>query len=123
MNAPPSVDVDAEAELLRVLGHPMRLTILNALIGGERSVSDVSERTGLGQPALSQQLAILRKASLVTTRREAKQVFYALDSERMEAIRAIVDRLSPTSRPTQAGQHNLRLGAAMFAEITPPRRL
>ena len=53
---------EEQAELLRVLGHPMRLGVLKELTGGERAVGDIAERTGLGLSVLSQQLAILRKA-------------------------------------------------------------
>jgi DNA-binding transcriptional ArsR family regulator len=40
--------------------------------------------TGIGQPGLSQQLAELRRAELVTTRRQAKQVFYSIADESVE---------------------------------------
>ena len=46
--------------------------------------------TGIGQPGLSQQLAELRRAELVTTRRQAKQVFYSLADESVElSVRSI----------------------------------
>ena len=42
--AQPMASTEEQAELLRVLGHPMRLAILKELTGGERSVGDVAER-------------------------------------------------------------------------------
>lgn len=67
------------AEKLKVFAQPQRLMILSALLAhDELSVSAIDEATGIGQPALSQQLAELRKASLVETRREAKQIHYRL---------------------------------------------
>lgn len=67
------------AEKLKVFAQPQRLMILSALLAHrELSVSAIDEATGIGQPALSQQLAELRKASLVETRREAKQIHYRL---------------------------------------------
>ncbi len=121
-----------QAELLRVLGHPMRLAILKELTSGERAVGDIAERTGLGLSVLSQQLAILRKAALVSSRREAKQVFYSIDTARMTAARAIVDALLPSgddpgalhdrrppdARPPDARPPDARLGAAMFAQVS-----
>ena len=117
---------EEQAELLRVLGHPMRLAILKELTAGERSVGDIAERTGLGLSVLSQQLAILRKAALVSSRREAKQVFYSIDADQMKLARAILDALVPSSetsgaregaRPAESPTPDARLGAAMFAQV------
>ena len=65
-------------EKLRVFAQPQRLMILSCLLRGERSVAEIGELTGVTQPALSQQLAELRRAELVSTRKEAKQVWYSL---------------------------------------------
>lgn len=119
---------EAQAELLRVLGHPMRLEILSLLGEGERSVGDLAECTGFGLSALSQQLAILRKAMLVTARREAKQVFYKCEPDTVRkaaAIIAALDRQQPaiTQPVPLSGQTvDMRLGAAMFARVTRPVR-
>ncbi len=69
---------EALAERLRSLAHPMRLMILACLAKEERSVGQLERELGLRQPSLSQQLAELRQAGWVTTRREAKSVFYSL---------------------------------------------
>ena len=66
------------AEKLRVYAQPQRLMVLSYLLEGERTVSQIDAATAIGQPALSQQLAELRRNELVRTRREAKQVFYSL---------------------------------------------
>jgi DNA-binding transcriptional ArsR family regulator len=68
----------AAADKLKVFAQPQRLMILSCLLRGERNVGEISDTTGIGQPALSQQLAELRRAGLVSTRREAKQVWYSL---------------------------------------------
>lgn len=73
------------AEKLKIFAQPQRLMILSALLAHrELSVSAIDEATGIGQPALSQQLAELRKASLVETRREAKQIHYRLADDLTE---------------------------------------
>ena len=72
------------AERLRKFGQPLRLMILSLLLQGEKSVSEIDLATGIGQPGLSQQLAELRRAELVTTRRQAKQVFYSIADESVE---------------------------------------
>jgi ArsR family transcriptional regulator len=83
-------DPQKAAELLRALAHPMRLQILCRLLDGELSVSGFESELGLKQPNLSQQLGHLREAELVTTRREAKSIFYSLSDER---VRGILDAL------------------------------
>jgi len=78
-----SLDVEDAAELMRVMGHGVRLRVLMALVDGELSVGEIEAVTGFQQPGLSQQLSVLRKAGLVTTRRESKQIFYATNQNRI----------------------------------------
>ena len=83
-------DAEDTAERLRRFGQPLRLMILSLLLQGEKSVSEIDIATGIGQPGLSQQLAELRRAELVTTRRQAKQVFYSLADQSVElSVRSI----------------------------------
>jgi DNA-binding transcriptional ArsR family regulator len=86
-----ALDLEEGAELLRALGHGVRLGLLKALIEGERSVGEIEAATGVGQPGLSQQLAILRKAELVTTRREAKLVYYSINRARLADLCALME--------------------------------
>ena len=76
----------AAAELLKTLGNDQRLMILCELGAGEKSVSQLEQKMGLRQSALSQHLARLRKDGLVNSRREAKNVFYSLHDEKAIAI-------------------------------------
>lgn len=66
------------AALLKALSHPARLLVLCRLVEGESSVGELQPITGLSMSALSQHLAVLREMELVTTRREAQTIFYAL---------------------------------------------
>ncbi|WP_165396147.1 metalloregulator ArsR/SmtB family transcription factor [Streptomyces sp. F001] len=66
------------AELLALLGDRTRLTLLHALSGGEADVTTLTEACGAARPAVSQHLARLRLAGLVTTRKEGRRVIYAL---------------------------------------------
>lgn len=79
--------------LLKVMSNEKRLMILCHLVGGERSVQQLQEATGLGQSTVSQQLAVLRGERLVQSRREAQSVFYALDSHEASAILETLHRL------------------------------
>ena len=71
----------AAAEQLKVFAQPQRLMILSCLLDGQHNVSEIADLTGIGQPALSQQLAALRRAELVSTRKEAKLVWYSLAND------------------------------------------
>ena len=67
------------AEMLRALANERRLAILEYLAGGERSVGELERLVGLGQSALSQHLARLRRARLVCHRRAGRTVYYRID--------------------------------------------
>lgn len=118
-----ALDVDTAAELLRALAHGTRLTLLRALVEGERSVGEIEAQTGTVQPGLSQQLAILRKADLVETRREAKQVFYRINQARLAEVSALLDAFAGTVAIKRDDPIATRMraggGAAMFARVLP----
>lgn len=118
------------AEKLKIYAQPQRLMILSCLLEGEKTVGEIDEATGVGQPALSQQLAELRRADLVETRRAAKQVYYRLANDdvllcvrSIEAIfgsaRDVASALAGivTSGPKQAPKERGSVGAARFAKI------
>jgi DNA-binding transcriptional ArsR family regulator len=83
---------DATA-LLRTLGNEDRLLLLCELSHGELNVGELSERTGIVQPTLSQQLAVLRAQDLVSTRRDGKQVYYAVADRRALELLKTLHRL------------------------------
>jgi ArsR family transcriptional regulator, virulence genes transcriptional regulator len=80
------------AAIGRALADPKRLCVLESLAIGELSVTDLSERVGCQVPNMSQHLAVLRSAGLVSTRREGSTVYYRLADPRvLEAYRLIQD--------------------------------
>ena len=78
---------EAAANLLKKMSNPHRLMILCALATGERSVNALNQKVMLSQSALSQHLASLREADLVTTRKEGQTVYYQLKGD--DAIKVI----------------------------------
>ena len=72
---------EAAAAKLKNFAQPQRLMILSYLLEGERNVGEIDDATDIGQPMLSQQLAALRKANLVTTRRDGTQKYYSITDE------------------------------------------
>jgi len=74
------------AELLKAMGGKWRLLVLCNLVEGERSVGELQRVVGLGQSALSQHLAVLRRMKLVETRRESQTIYYRLAGGAAAAI-------------------------------------
>jgi DNA-binding transcriptional ArsR family regulator len=71
------------ARRFRVLADPARLAVLHELQGGERTVSELVEATGLLQGTLSKHLQTLHDAAFVKRRREGQFVYYALADDRV----------------------------------------
>lgn len=108
-------------EGLKALAHPLRYRILAALAGGERNVGEIEQVTGIGQPGLSQQLGVLRKAGLVDTRKEAKLVFYSNAIVQLSAVTAALGTLAPAAEaptPEAEMQRTPAPGVANFARMS-----
>jgi ArsR family transcriptional regulator len=74
----------------KALADPKRLCVLESLSAGELSVSELAGRVACQVPNMSQHLAVLRSAGLVTTRREGSTVFYRLtDPKVLEAYQLL----------------------------------
>jgi ArsR family transcriptional regulator len=71
------------AAIARALGDPKRLCVLESLAAGEVSVGDLATRVSCQVPNMSQHLAVLRSAGLVTARRDGNTVYYRLADPRV----------------------------------------
>jgi DNA-binding transcriptional ArsR family regulator len=69
-----------KAEFFKTLGHPARIRVLELLSEREHAVAEMLPEVGIEPANLSQQLAVLRRMGLVTTRKEGSSVFYSLTS-------------------------------------------
>lgn len=74
------------AEIIKLLGHPERLKIVEVLEAGEATVSQIQEKVGLPQAIVSQHLAKLRGADVVEARREGVRVYYHLTEAKVHHI-------------------------------------
>lgn len=90
---------DASA-FLKTLSNPDRLLIACALVDGERSVRALEDTLGIRQPGLSQQIAGLRDAGLISGRKEGKQVFYRLADPRVQTFITTMHQLFCKPQPT-----------------------
>ncbi|WP_083300754.1 helix-turn-helix transcriptional regulator [Jeongeupia sp. USM3] len=68
----------AAVDLLKTLANQDRLLLLCRMSQGERNVGQLEADLDIHQPTLSQQLGVLRRAGLVATRKDGKQVYYSL---------------------------------------------
>lgn len=84
------LDIQEGAALLDAMANANRLQVLEILSRGEMSVGPLSELIGLSQSALSQHLAKLRVAKLVTTRRDAQTVYYSCQSAPVLQVLALL---------------------------------
>lgn len=83
-----------KAEFFKTLGHPARIRILEVLRDGERAVSELIPEVGIEPSHLSQQLAVLRRANLVRSRKDGASVLYTVSEPRvfdlLETAKAIL---------------------------------
>lgn len=82
------------AAMLRLLSNEYRLLILCLLLEyGEMSVSGLQEQLDLAQSALSQHLARLRRAELVTYRRDAQTLYYRIHNPDVVRLIAVLKNI------------------------------
>ena len=95
-----------QARMMKALAHPVRLHILDILGQEEECVCHLTAVLGARQPYVSQQLAILREAGLVSDRRDGLIIYYRLHDKRVaKVISAVREMLT---------------GQPEFAEGWPP---
>ena len=104
----PDINVDSMREaameasaMLRSLANPDRLLLLCQISLGEIAVGELEETLEIFQPTLSQQLGVLRKENLVTTRRDGKQIYYAISDPKVLVLIGTVYGLYCTKRRGQ----------------------
>ncbi|GEP39136.1 transcriptional regulator [Nocardioides psychrotolerans] len=68
----------AKAELFKTLGHPARIRVLELLSERDHAVHELLEKIDIAPSNLSQQLAMLRRTSLVVSRRDGGKVVYSV---------------------------------------------
>lgn len=77
-----SIDVETQqANLLKLVSHPVRIAILKILSYEEACVCHMEATLGYRQAYLSQQLAILRQAEIITDRRDGWNIYYQINNQ------------------------------------------
>jgi DNA-binding transcriptional ArsR family regulator len=78
-----------KAEFFKTLSHPLRIRVLELLSEREQSVGELLHEVAVEPSNLSQQLAVLRRAGLVTTRKERSTVYYSLTTGQIAELLAV----------------------------------
>ena len=84
---------EIKAELFKALAHPARIRILEVLADGERAVGELQPLVGIELSHLSQQLAVLRRTGLVTSRKTGSSVIYAIKDDTVVELLQVAKRL------------------------------
>jgi DNA-binding transcriptional ArsR family regulator len=92
-----------KAEFFKALAHPARIRVLELLSEREHSVSEMLPEVGIEPAHLSQQLSVLRRMNLVTTRKEGSAVFYSLVSPQVAELLAVARRILTEVVASQVG--------------------
>jgi ArsR family transcriptional regulator len=91
-----------KVEFFQMLGHPVRIQVLELLQGGPKPVRDLRAAVEIDSSGLSQQLAVLRRSGIATATRDGSSVVYALAAgdvtELMGAPRRILSDLLSSRR-------------------------
>lgn len=68
------------AELLKAVGHPVRLRIVELLEGGEKCVGDIVQTIGGKQAVTSQHLNMMKDKGVLSSRRDGAKVYYRIEN-------------------------------------------
>jgi DNA-binding transcriptional ArsR family regulator len=106
----------AASELLKALASPVRLGIVRELASGGRRVHELVDTLGVSQPLVSQHLRVLRASRIVTARRQAREIEYALADEHVAHI--VLDAIRHAGEAEPAPREGQSLSSTV-AEAVP----
>ena len=106
-------------EVFQALSHPVRLEICQLLMARQFSVGELCETLQLRQYVVSQQLALLRKAEIVDTKRKARSIIYSLTNDKVRRILRVSNaNFVISSNQADASNSDRKQQAGSFAQIS-----
>ena len=93
----------AQAEILKALGHPIRVQMVEALSRGDRCVNDLRSLATVCQANISRHLACLKRAGLVTEHRAGPRVIHRLACPGMLQALKCADEAAQAARKRRDG--------------------
>ena len=94
---------EIKAELFKALAHPARIRALEILSGSECSVGELQPLVGIELSHLSQQLSVLRRAGLVSSRKEGASVIYSIRNDNVVELLRVAKELLISSLAETTG--------------------
>ena len=85
-----------KGDFFKTLGHPARVRILELLTDRDRSVGELLPEVGIESSNLSQQLGVLRRAGVVTTRKDGNTVIYSIASPDIAELLTVARKVLTT---------------------------
>ena len=85
--------IEIKAKLFRGFADPSRLSIIECLRSGKKSVGELAEATELSQPNVSNHLRCLADCDLVKNERNGRYIYYQLSDDRIDGILSLSERL------------------------------
>lgn len=73
------IENNLQLEVIKALGDETRLQILEILGKGELNVSEIAEKCTVSRPTISHHLQILKRAKIVESRKEGKEIYYSVN--------------------------------------------
>lgn len=93
-------DYERKAQILKILGHPIRLCIVNGLITKECNVTGIQDCLNLPQSTVSQHIGILKAHGIIKGRRNGLEIAYSVvDQGVIRLMEAFMDKAKPFQEP------------------------
>jgi DNA-binding transcriptional ArsR family regulator len=83
----------AKSKIFQALGNPTRLKIVEHLLGGDRTVSEIVDTVGIEQSQVSHAMKTLKGCGIVSSERQGKKIFYSIRDPKILEILAISDEI------------------------------
>lgn len=86
------IDYEKNSQVLKALGHPIRLQMVDILLDDECCVTDVANALGISQSTSSQHLSILKNSGIVYPQKHGTKTCYIVNNELVKEILSILKK-------------------------------
>jgi len=113
MKAKDQLKAEARAEVLKALAHPTRMYIVDVLAAeGPQCVCELTERIGVDTSTVSRHLAVLKNASILTSRKEGTTVYYSLACDCISEFVIALEKVLRTRQQRDNERYEAAVGAS-----------
>ncbi|WP_350342569.1 metalloregulator ArsR/SmtB family transcription factor [Proteinivorax tanatarense] len=82
-----------QSQLLKALGHPLRLKVVKKLLKGEQCVCELAPALDCEQSNLSKHLGVLKKAGILVSKKDGLKVIYMIKHKEILSLLQIIDNI------------------------------